>query len=241
MATTVLQLSDMHFAGSPDRLVEGRDPAARLATVLDAYATRHGRPDLVLLTGDNTDDGAAEGYARLATVLEAVAAPVLAVPGNHDVPHRVAAVFGTRRTAEVGAWRVVGLDSSRPGQIHGTVDVAAALRLLDELDDRPTVVAIHHPPVSPSTHEWFQLEGADDLLGGLAARPHVRMVVSGHLHEGFEYEGAEGLSLLGCPSTLVAIRHDGERFEIGVDDVPTGARVLRLEDDGSFTSSLLAA
>lgn len=240
MATTVLQLSDIHFAGSPDRLVEGHDPAARLEAVLDTWAARHGTADLVLLTGDNADDGSPEAYARLAPAVQRLAIPVLAVPGNHDVAHRVAVVFGTRRTAEVGTWRVVGLDSSRPDQIHGTIDVPAALRLLDDLDARPTVVAIHHPPVSPSTHEWFQLDGADALLDGLAARPHVRMVVSGHLHEAFEYEGPGQLSLLGCPSTLVGIRHRGESYEIGAD-IPTGARVLHLGDDGRFTSSLVAA
>lgn len=240
MPTTVLQLSDVHFAGDPGRLLDGRDPAARLAAVLDAWSARHTTPDLVLLTGDNTDDGSPEGYARLAAALEPLATPVLAIPGNHDVADGVAAAFGARRVAEVGAWRIVGLDSSRPGQVHGTVDVPAALRLLDELDDRPTVVAVHHPPVSPSTHEWFQLDGADELLAGLAARPHVRAVVSGHLHSAFTYEGPGDLTLLGCPSTLVEIGHDGDSFEIGAGG-PTGARVLHLEDDGSFSSTLVAA
>lgn len=240
MTTTVLQLSDMHLASAPGEPTYGRDPDARLATVLTAWADRDETADLVVLTGDNTDSGAAEAYARLATTLQPLDAPVLAVPGNHDVPHRVAAVFGLRQTAEVGAWRVVGLDSSRPQQVHGTVDVPAAMELLDSLDDHPTVVAIHHPPLSPSRHEWFRLDGAAELLDALAARPHVRAVISGHLHEEFDYDGPGNLSLLGCPSTLVGIEHHGDSYEVG-GNTPTGARVLHLEDDGTVTSSLLTA
>lgn len=236
----VLQLSDIHLADAPGGLVAGRDADAQLAAVLGAWERLGEQADLVVLTGDNTDGAVPEAYARLAARLRVLDAPVLAVPGNHDVAGRVADAFGGEAVAEIGAWRVVGLDSARPGQVHGEVDVPAAMRLLDGLDDRPTVVAIHHPPVTPSTHEWFQLDGAAELLAGLRRRPHVRIVVSGHVHSAFEVDGARGLAFLGCPSTLVAIEHEGARYEIAPEGV-TGARVLHLEDDGSFSSTVLAA
>ena len=84
------------------------------------------------------------------------------------------------------------------------------------------------------------LNGGDALLEALAARPHVKALVSGHLHDAFEFVGPNGLALLGCPSTLMAIGHEGNTFSIGVA-APTGARILRLSDDGTFTTSLLIA
>jgi Icc protein len=153
MAAVVLQLSDIHLTARPGGPVSGYDPDARLSVVLDAWLARGQTPDLVLLTGDNTDDGSAEGYRRLLAAVEPLGAPVLAVAGNHDRPTAMVEVFGSTIDAEVGAWRIVGVDSSRPAQVHGTVDVAATVARLDAhsaVDERPTVLAIHHPPTSGS-------------------------------------------------------------------------------------------
>ena len=88
--------------------------------------------------------------------------------------------------------------------------------------------------------QWFFAitEYADRLLAELDRRPHVRAVVSGHLHDAFELERPDGPILLGCPATIMAIGHDGDAYEIGVDAV-TGGRVLTLLDDGSWSSELL--
>jgi Icc protein len=243
MVAIVLQLSDIHLTGHPGGPVSGYDPDARLRTVLDAWRDRGQTPDLALVTGDNTDDGSVEGYRRLLRALEPLDAPVLAVAGNHDRPTVMAEVFGASTEAEVGAWRIVGVDSSRPAQVHGTVDVAATTARLDALaaqDRRPTVLAIHHAPSPPSTNPWFQLDGAGDLLDELRLRPQVQLVVSGHLHLAFEVGRSGGPTLLGAPSTIMGIAHDGDRYEIGAP-VPTGGRILTLGDDGTWSSELLVA
>jgi len=240
MTVTVLQLSDIHLTSRVGGPVSGYDPDARLAAVLDAWRARATTPDLVLLTGDNTDDGSNDGYRRLHAAVSSLGAPVLVVPGNHDDPAGLATVFGRSGEAEVGSWRVLGVDSSRPAQVHGTVDVAATVARLDALDDRPTVLAIHHAPRPPSAHPWFQLDGGELLLDELGRRPHVRVVASGHLHHAFDVTGPAGPARVGCPSTIMAVGHDGDRYEVGVDAV-TGGRVLSLHDDGTWASELLIA
>jgi Icc protein len=111
---------------------------------------------------------------------------------------------------------------------------------IDGVDGRPTVVAIHHPPLSPSTHEMFQLDGAGQLLTALEARPHIRAVLSGHLHEPFEYVAGGGLQLLGAPSTYTPIDHRDDTYVVP-GTCATGARVLHLDDDGTLSSELLVA
>jgi 3',5'-cyclic-AMP phosphodiesterase len=239
VTTTVLQLSDTHFAAHPTASVHGVNPDERLAAVLSVWRQRGEVPQLVLLTGDNADDGSPAAYARLHEAVSALGAPVLALSGNHDDPAALAAVFGSDTMVEFGGWRVIGFDTSRPNQIHGTLDVPSSLEEIDALDERPTVVAVHHPPRSRSTNAWFQLEGAAEFVAGVARRPHVRAVVSGHLHETFEAEEPPGVALLGCPSTLIGIAHDGDDYEVR-PDLLRGARLLRLEEDGTFTSSLVA-
>ena len=242
MKLQLVQLSDIHLThdGQP---VQGRDADDRLSTVVCAVSqavAQSGRPvDLVLLTGDITDDASEAACQRVAAAVQLLAAPVLAVPGNHDDPAVVAKIFpGT--SAEVGIWRLFGIDTSRPGQIHGTVDVAHELNRLDNLDQRPTILALHHPPLSPSTHPWFQLDLGHTFVQALAARTHVRMIVTGHLHDPFELRAGDGPPVLGCPSTLIPITHAGPEFTIGGGSL-SGARILTLDDDGVVTSQLVLA
>lgn len=238
VSVTVLQLSDTHLVAEPGGPVHGLDPDARLDDVLAAWAASDEAADLILLTGDLTDDGSVTACERLAAALGRLDAPVLATAGNHDRPDAVSAVFGSHHVAELDGWRVVAFDTSVPGEIHGAIDVPAALGALDALDARPTVVALHHPPLSRSSHPWFQLHGAEQLLAGLGDRPHVRGVVAGHLHDAVELSSASGVPVLGCPSTLYAITHRGDEMELG-SDAPRGARIIELGDDGEMTSRLL--
>jgi Icc protein len=237
---TVLQLSDTHLRADASARVYERDPDARLATVLAAWVATGERADAVLLTGDLADDGSAAPLERIAAAVASLDCPVLAIPGNHDSPEAVAALWGTSDVLTVDGWHVVGVDTTIPGEVHGAVDVPAVAAALDALDDRPVLLALHHPPLSRSTGPMFRLEGAPALLDALAARPKVRAVVAGHLHDAIVLTSTSGLPVLGAPSTLMGITHTGEDMEI--DPVaPIGARVLRLDANGTFTTEILEA
>ncbi len=211
----VLQISDTHLC---------------LALTIAAAAGID--PDLVLLSGDLADDGSVAALQRISDSIAIFPAPVLAVAGNHDLIASVRAVFGVDDAVEIGSWRMLGVETVIPGAIHGAVDVDAMTRRLDAVDDRPTVIAVHHPPRSASTHPWFRLIGAERMLAALRRRPHVRAVVSGHLHEAFQLRDSE-LDLCGAPSTYYAIEHQGDSYRMPADGV-VGAQVLTLGDDGSF-------
>lgn len=226
----VLQISDTHLRAEPNTPVDP-NPDASLVATIDAIGDVHA--DLVLLTGDLADDGSVAALDRLRAAVDEFSSPILAIAGNHDDLDNVRTVFGAADTVEVGAWRVVGVESLIPGEIHGAVDVDELTDRLDRLDDRPTLVAIHHPPRSPSTHPMFQLIGAEQMLAALQARPHVRAVVSGHLHEAFD-RAAGSLQLYGAPSSYYAIQHSGDDYE-SVDVGIVGAQILTLGDDGSIS------
>jgi 3',5'-cyclic-AMP phosphodiesterase len=232
---TVLQISDTHLRAVPHTPSE-RDPDASLAATLDAL--RGVDADLLLLTGDLADDASLAGVARLREIVAGLAPEVIAVAGNHDELPNVRAVFGSLDTVEVGGWRVLGVETYIPGEDHGSVDVADLVRRLDEVDARHTLIAVHHPPRSDSRHPMFQLMHADEMLAALHARPHVRAVVSGHLHEVFDRREGD-LDLCGCPSSYFAIVHEGAGYRL-VDDGFVGAQVLTLGDDGSFSCERVA-
>jgi 3',5'-cyclic-AMP phosphodiesterase len=233
---TVLQLSDTHLVEVEPDPVDPASPDAGVRRTLAALGDR--RPDLVLITGDVTNDGSVEACRRLRELVEPLGAPILATPGNHDHSGTVTAVFGTADTIELGAWRIIVVDTTIPGHDDGQVDVEAFCSRLDAVDPRPTLVALHHPLVSPSTHAMFHLAGATELLDACAARPHVRGIASGHLHEAFERTAGD-LALVGCPSTWYAIVHEGDTYRL-VDDGFVGAHLFELDDDGMLSWERIA-
>ncbi len=232
---TILQISDTHLRAAPHAPADN-DPDASLQATIDAVRDVHA--DLVLLTGDLADDGSLTALQRLRIAVDELSTPLLAVGGNHDDLDFVRTVFGRVDTVEIGRWRVLGVESVIAGQDYGSVDVDQLTARLDRLDDRPTMIGIHHPPRSPSTNPMFQLIGAEAMLAALRDRPHVRVIASGHLHEVFDRREGE-LQICGGPSSWYSIEHTGDDYRLFTDGL-VGAQVLTLGDDGSFTCKRVA-
>lgn len=201
----ILHLTDTHLYGDPTaRHYDRIDTTAALRGVLDRLAGLQGI-DLVLHTGDASEDGTAESYRLLHEMLDPFAAslgaPLAVVMGNHDV----SAVYGAevspgQRTAESqdrvvevpGGGRAVVLDSSVPGAGYGHLE-PAQLDWLREVLAEPaaggTVLAIHHPPLVGATAllRGLDLDGLDELAGVLEGSD-VQIVLSGHYHHEMDGE-----------------------------------------------------
>jgi 3',5'-cyclic-AMP phosphodiesterase len=232
---TVVQISDTHLTIDPDPRAAPPSPDGCLDLVLVALGDV--RPDVVVLTGDIADDGSREACERVRDKVVRLGGVLVATSGNHDDPEAVAVTFGARSAIDIGAWRLELFDTSVPGRIDGALDVAAAIARIDAAAPRPTFVALHHPPRSPSTNPDFRLAGADELVDAVVTRPHVRVVVSGHLHESFERAAAH-VRFVGAPSTWYALAHDGPDYRHAADGA-VGAHVYELDEDGSFTWRLV--
>lgn len=230
----LLQLSDTHLLGpgsaSPHPDI---DPEARLIKVL-AAAVHAGPYDAVVLTGDIADDASPEAVRRVRELVRPLAPVVVAVPGNHDDTAVVAAEFGTG-PARVGAWQIRGAASNVSGEVAG--QAGPVLDLLDDCNG-PTVVLMHHPMRSRSTHPWFTLGGAADLEQRLVQQGGPLILLSGHLHQAFE-DAIGTVRLYGAPATFYGIAHDGEKWT--PHGAPTGALVVQLADDGTSRTHLVLA
>ena len=72
---TVAHLSDLHFGREDPRVVEA---------VLQDVDAQH--PDLVVVSGDLTQRARRGQFQAARAFLDRFKAPVLVVPGNHDIP-----------------------------------------------------------------------------------------------------------------------------------------------------------
>jgi Icc protein len=231
---TVVQISDVHLAAVASDAADG--PDAGLARAVELILPL--APDLVLLTGDIADDGSPAAYRRVRTVTSRLDATILATPGNHDDVVALHAEFGVAADSVFGRWRVVLADTSIPDEISGRVDTDALLARLGPDAGQPTLLALHHPPITTSTHEWFQLDGGAELVGALTRRRDVRIVASGHLHQAFNAV-VGGVSYVGCSSSWYSLaHHDAEYW---YDGGHVGVVVYRLHEDGRWEWERLPA
>ena len=242
----IIQVSDCHVPQNPATLYRGLNADRNLASLLPAM--RHWQPDLILLTGDVSEDGSAAAYGRVSAHLSTVGAPVLALPGNHDDPavmrrYFLAGPWSGPHSEKARNWQLLLLDSTVPGQVSGKLD-SGALERLDRLLRESTashaLVALHHQPV-PMNAEWidrYALEQPAGLLDLLERHPRVRCVTWGHVHQDFEARRGEVL-LLGSPSTVANSLPGTEKFAL--DLTGPACRWLELGLDGTVSTGVLRA
>jgi 3',5'-cyclic AMP phosphodiesterase CpdA len=172
-------------------------------------------PQLVVASGDLAHRGRPEQLERAASLLRSLGPPVLAVPGNHDLPYtpsrfvRPWAEFErvwetTEPTATLPGLHVVGLNSARPfrqqgGALSGAQLSGARERLAAAEPGALRVAVLHHHllgapwraarkrPVSRRNHVLRTLvdAGADLILAG-----HIHQAAVSERHE-FEVVGDE--------------------------------------------------
>jgi 3',5'-cyclic AMP phosphodiesterase CpdA len=207
-----LHVSDLHVR---DR--DTREQGAALATLVELVD-----PELVIATGDLSHRGRVAQLTAARAVLDALGKPLLAVPGNHDLPHavpqrftspsaRFEAVFGsTSPSYRSDTLAVAGLDSTRPWRHQGGALSAARLeRAADVLRAAPAdalrVVALHHHLAGAPwrTSRKFPLRNRDRVLSSLAAAG-AELVLGGHIHQCLVTMRSEFQALaVGTPSPVL--------------------------------------
>jgi 3',5'-cyclic AMP phosphodiesterase CpdA len=189
----ILHLSDLHFGRERADLVEALlRQARRLA------------PDLVAISGDLTQRARRRELAAARRFVDALPAPVLVVPGNHDIPgvtprrlltpwrRWLRAFPGSIEPVHQGAdFTAVGANSVRIGGPYldwsrGGLDAAQVERLAQRLEAAAPgdlrVLVLHHPLLLTAAGRHRGLvAGAAPALRRLA-RAGLDLALGGHVH-----------------------------------------------------------
>jgi 3',5'-cyclic AMP phosphodiesterase CpdA len=186
----VLHVSDLHVGGREDV-----DVGAALASF-----TAPTGPDLVLATGDLTHRGRRQQHERAASMLRALGLPVVAVPGNHDIPYTFPArltrpwaeferIWGTVEPVHRGEGVcVVGLNSVRPwrhqsGGLRETQLARAADAFAEAPEGALRVALLHHQLTgAPWRTRKRPVARRNHVLGTLVDAG-AELILSGHIHQ----------------------------------------------------------
>lgn len=197
--TRILQISDTHLSDVKPQFAPNWAP---LREWIGAQ-----RADLIVHTGDLTVDGAG-GEADIefcAGLLRSLPAPVLVVPGNHDVgdagnlhqPVNAERLARWRRhfghdwwSKDIAGWRLIGFDSMLVGS--GSDEEQRQFdwleRTMRDAGDRRIAWFTHRPlfidaPGEGDTGYWSIKPGPRAKFLALIERHGVALVATGHLHK----------------------------------------------------------
>lgn len=243
-SVVLVQLSDSHLFAEADGKLLGMPTGDSLQRVIELVRVEQPTIDLVVATGDLSQDGSEQSYQRFANLSSALGSPVRWLAGNHDepTPMQTAAAGSDVLDAltDVGAWRVVMLDSSVPGSVPGQLSDAQLNTLeqsLTQAPERPHLICLHHHPV-PIGSKWMDaigLRNPQPFLDLLARHHNARAVLWGHVHQEFDQQHGP-LRLLASPSTCVQFAPGSEDFQ--VSDQAPGYRWLQLHADGTLDTGV---
>ena len=197
----IAQISDCHVGERGSDIDRRFRSGHHLAAAARHIMATEPRPDVVLATGDLVHDGRCEEYEHFASALSSLSMPVYLIPGNHDDRDNMRAVFADHRHLPEGPFvhytierhpvRLVLLDTVIPGETGGELCARRLAWLderLDEEPDRPTLVAMHHPPFLTGMAPFDRNRGGQGLIGAdpfgetIARHPQVERIVCGHIH-----------------------------------------------------------
>jgi 3',5'-cyclic AMP phosphodiesterase CpdA len=193
----LVQISDLHFLPAGVLSFGKVDTHGHLVRCLEQIGAMDPAPDALLITGDLTNDGDPSTYHVLAALLEETALPCYAIPGNHDDRELIRESFPeiAKRTASGPLCyvvddlpvRLIALDSSVTGKPYGRLGEAQRAWLeqrLAEAPDRPTLLALHHPPFKTGIGhmDWSMLRDAAEFEAITARYPAIERVLCGHVH-----------------------------------------------------------
>lgn len=189
----VAQITDCHVVAAGTLWHAEIDTGALLGAAVERLNQL--APDLVMISGDLTENGRAEEYAQARASLDRLHAPFLLVPGNHDSRAEMRTAFGDcvswlgdsalQCVSDTGPIRVVGVDTLDPGQVGFGFDAQRRTEIAPWLaTDKPTLLFGHHPPVPIGVPfmDAFGFQGEYEMAGLLADSGRVLAYGCGHVH-----------------------------------------------------------
>lgn len=192
--TRLLHISDLHFGAIEPGALEALGEAVQRAA-----------PAAVVISGDLTMRGRAREFAEARAFLRRLDAPLIATPGNHDVPHwNLPLRFGAplRRYGRaieglaseelrVGPLQLISVNTARSWSPHWNwshgafsreqvARVDAGFADLSPGDWRGLIA--HHPFEVPADLRGFRVVRRAQSMLEVLARRRIDFVLAGHLH-----------------------------------------------------------
>lgn len=241
----ILQITDMHLFADKDQRLLGVNTHDSFNQVVELAYETHPHPDLILLTGDLSQDETVQAYEHIADKLSCFSCPKYWIPGNHDNVEHIEEVFSQKHIQRqkhiiLNHWQFILLNTQKPDAVEGyLVDEQLIFleKTLGTYPELPAFIVMHHHPL-PVGSLWLDrlmLTNAQDFWKCIQPYHHVKAVICGHVHQ--EHEAMnERVQFYASPSTCFQFKRYSKPF--GVEELMPGYRSLILHEDGTFETDV---
>ncbi|PCJ24369.1 MAG: 3',5'-cyclic-AMP phosphodiesterase [SAR86 cluster bacterium] len=245
----IVQITDTHLYGKSAGTLLKMNTRETLGHVLNLVIEDESDIDLVLATGDITQDASDEAYNNFLEAISNLDAPFRWIPGNHDnaaVMDRIAeGTDAGEKVVQINNWNIILLDTSILGQVHGKLS-ATELEFLESSLQAADIdasidhclVCLHHNPV-PGSAGWMKdigLQNGPKFFEVVKKFEKVRCVLYGHIHQELDFIHQD-VRCLCSPSTCIQFKPKVMNFSL--DKVNPGYRTLKLFADGKVESKVV--
>lgn len=195
--TFLIQITDTHILPPGELLYGEVDTARHLKETVQTINRMRPLPDVVMITGDLAERGDTAGYLHFMELIKPLKMPAFVLAGNHDNPKLMSEVFASTSYFPVSDGTFQYAIEDFPFRILALNSQGDDTELPELGDDRmawlerqlgqsrkPTLIAIHHPPMLTGI-ELIDMGGSDwyrGLKSVLAEHDHVKLVICGHCH-----------------------------------------------------------
>lgn len=193
----IIQISDLHITRDGIKACGITPTSTNLAQCIKHINNLNPPADLVLVTGDITNEGRLEETKRAKSILDTLDAPYFITPGNHDDRKHLETIFGSPHLVVENGFinyviddyklRMICMDSTITGKSGGEICKVRADWLDKEISkdlEKPTIVFMHHPPIMYGILETDENGfSGEKVLGSVIEKySNIKALLCGHIH-----------------------------------------------------------
>lgn len=236
----VIQISDTHLFADDKSEIFGVKSNIKFKEVINRVISEDSNDaDMILLTGDISQDETIQSYKKVAHSLENLNLPICWIPGNHDNLAQAESVFMNTKnftrhlTLSLPFWHLIFLNTKMDGRDDGQLSYSELEMLKHEIkaspvDKKIAIVMHHHPaPVGTPLIDHYILQNAKEFWD-IVSETKVELIICGHVHGDYQYK-YNNVIIESSPATCL-------QWEKGTKDLKTdmkiGYKIYYFEQNG---------
>jgi 3',5'-cyclic-AMP phosphodiesterase len=242
----IIQITDPHILSDQSNKFKGINPYQSLKAVVNHIKSSSWDFDMIIATGDLTQDNNKDSYENFYGLLQMENSPIFCVPGNHDTKIEIQStlpksLFFCCEKVIKQDWLIIGIDSSIADSSKGFLSKSELEKLelnINTHDHKYIMIYLHHHPIDIGSR-WIDeigLENKIEFFNLLEKYRNIRVIFCGHIHQSIEMS-YNNIEIIGTPSTCRQFKPKSEEFSI--DDRPPGYRRIQLYEDGSINTEVI--
>ena len=246
----IAQISDMHIVNNES---QNNLNNIQLEKTINKINSFEPKIDLVVATGDLTDNGYISEYKVLQKIISKSIPKVLMIPGNHDKRENLIKIFSNQKylynnkffcyTKNNLPVFLIFIDTLVEGKPEGEVceeRIKWLKEILFQNKDKPIIIFLHHPPFDSGI--WWMdaigLKGRKKLKQIIESYTNIEAIFAGHVHRSIQKKWAGTFGHI-APSTAHQIELDikGNKF-LHINNEPSAFSLHHWSKGNGLTSHI---